>query len=352
MSGRGGGRVLKVLAAGFILPFLLLTVGLVSCTGVTTASLRQSGCYGDVGSSSTGTVAAVDGSTGVDVVGWDESMAMAAFDGAQGPDNVCAPYAFGQCTWWTCMRQHMLGHATGSYWGNGNQWDTSAEAAGWKRGEAVAGGIIVYEAGVLGSDPTYGHVGVIERVDTAKGVVITSEKGAGYRVWSETRPLDPPDGVTYLAPPDGEPVDTGADEDAVTAVAASCEATGGDDGTVVDASYDGDGTHATPEQARAIARQLIPQYFPGEDEEEQFSCLVELWNGESGWRWDAENPSSGAYGIPQALPASKLASAGSDWKDNAGTQIKWGLQYIKGRADYGTPCKAWDMWNSRSPHWY
>ena len=179
MSGRAGGSVLKVLAAALVLPFLLLTVGLVSCTGVTTASLRQSGCYGDSGSSSTGTVTAVDGSTGVDVVGWDESMAMAAFDGAQGPDNVCAPYAFGQCTWWTCMRQHMLGHATGSYWGNGNQWDESAEAAGWKRGEAVAGGIIVYEAGVLGSDPTYGHVGVIERVDTAKGVVITREKGAG-----------------------------------------------------------------------------------------------------------------------------------------------------------------------------
>jgi len=70
----------------------------------------------------------------------------------------------------------------------------------------------------------------------------------------------------------------------------------------------------------------------------QYSCLNELWMRESGWRWNAAN-ASGAYGIPQALPGSKMASAGSDWLTNPATQIKWGLGYIKSM--YGTPCGAW-----------
>ena len=72
---------------------------------------------------------------------------------------------------------------------------------------------------------------------------------------------------------------------------------------------------------------------------DQFPCLNQLWNHESGWNARAENKGSGAYGIPQALPGSKMASAGSDWKTNPATQIKWGLGYVKGR--YGTPCGAW-----------
>jgi hypothetical protein len=63
-----------------------------------------------------------------------------------------------------------------------------------------------------------------------------------------------------------------------------------------------------------------------------------LWQRESGWRYNAENP-SGAYGIPQALPGSKMATAGADWQTNPATQIKWGLGYIQSR--YGTPCSAW-----------
>ncbi len=65
---------------------------------------------------------------------------------------------------------------------------------------------------------------------------------------------------------------------------------------------------------------------------------MDIWNRESGWRYDAEN-ASGAYGIPQALPGSKMASAGADWQTNPATQIAWGLGYIK--AIYGDPCKAW-----------
>ncbi|MEV7394351.1 phage tail tape measure protein [Streptomyces sp. NPDC091215] len=82
----------------------------------------------------------------------------------------------------------------------------------------------------------------------------------------------------------------------------------------------------------------------------QWAALKNLWNGESGWNERALNKSSGAYGIPQALPASKMASAGGDWKTNAGTQIKWGLGYIADR--YGNPLNAYSTWLSRSPHWY
>jgi hypothetical protein len=72
---------------------------------------------------------------------------------------------------------------------------------------------------------------------------------------------------------------------------------------------------------------------------DQFPCLNKLWNKESGWNHRARNPSSGAYGIPQAYPGSKMSSVASDWKTNPATQIKWGLGYIEGR--YKTPCGAW-----------
>ena len=71
----------------------------------------------------------------------------------------------------------------------------------------------------------------------------------------------------------------------------------------------------------------------------RFSCLQPLWNAESGWNVSATNTSSGAYGIPQALPGSKMASTGADWQTDAATQIRWGLGYI--RSVYGSPCGAW-----------
>jgi hypothetical protein len=77
---------------------------------------------------------------------------------------------------------------------------------------------------------------------------------------------------------------------------------------------------------------------------DQFPCLDNLWKHESGWNYRAENKGSGAYGIPQALPGSKMASAGSDWKTNPATQIKWGLGYVKGR--YHSPCGAWSHFQS------
>ncbi|MBW8486677.1 lytic transglycosylase domain-containing protein [Actinomadura parmotrematis] len=79
-----------------------------------------------------------------------------------------------------------------------------------------------------------------------------------------------------------------------------------------------------------------------------WSSLETLWDHESGWNERAENPGSGAYGIPQALPGSKLASAGPDWRTSSPTQIAWGLGYIKAR--YHDPCGAWAWWSSH--HWY
>jgi hypothetical protein len=80
----------------------------------------------------------------------------------------------------------------------------------------------------------------------------------------------------------------------------------------------------------------------------QFSCLDPLWAHESGWSVTAYNAGSGAYGIPQALPGSRMASAGPDWQNNAATQIRWGLEYIKGT--YGSPCAAWD--HEQATGWY
>ncbi|HEV7193392.1 MAG TPA: ubiquitin-like domain-containing protein [Jatrophihabitantaceae bacterium] len=101
----------------------------------------------------------------------------------------------------------------------------------------------------------------------------------------------------------------------------------------------------TPGSAQAIARDLAAQRGWGDSE---FSCLVTLWDHESGWRVNAANP-SGAYGIPQALPGSKMASAGPDWQTNATTQITWGLDYIQSR--YSTPCSAWSSWQANGG-WY
>ena len=80
----------------------------------------------------------------------------------------------------------------------------------------------------------------------------------------------------------------------------------------------------------------------------QFSCLDSLWQRESRWSPQASNPSSGAFGIPQALPGSKMAAAGADWRTNPITQIRWGLNYIA--STYGTPCSAWA--HSQATGWY
>jgi phage-related protein len=100
----------------------------------------------------------------------------------------------------------------------------------------------------------------------------------------------------------------------------------------------------SPAAAKATAKAMLQGYgWSG-----HWPALEALWTRESGWRWNADNPSSDAYGIPQALPGSKMASAGKDWRTNPGTQIKWGLGYIKGR--YGNPSSANNF--QKANNWY
>jgi hypothetical protein len=96
---------------------------------------------------------------------------------------------------------------------------------------------------------------------------------------------------------------------------------------------------------KSIAAALLPSFGFGQD---QMQCLIPMWTRESNWNLHAANPSSGAYGIPQALPGGKMAMFGDDWQTNPATQIKWGLWYVKSR--YGSPCGAWSFWQRNS--WY
>jgi hypothetical protein len=99
-----------------------------------------------------------------------------------------------------------------------------------------------------------------------------------------------------------------------------------------------------PGTAKSIAYNMLASFGFSTS---QFGCLDNLWTHESGWMVDAEN-ASGAYGIPQALPGSRMASVGPDWQTDAATQIKWGLEYIQ--QTYGTPCGAWA--HEEADNWY
>jgi len=98
--------------------------------------------------------------------------------------------------------------------------------------------------------------------------------------------------------------------------------------------------------AKAVARQIIAQKYRWSDR--QFTCLDNLWTKESNWNYKARNKTSGAHGIPQALPATKMEIVGTDWRTNPVTQLTWGLKYIEERYEY--PCKAWNK--SKRSNWY
>ncbi|MFF8292498.1 transglycosylase SLT domain-containing protein [Streptomyces sp. NPDC016309] len=97
---------------------------------------------------------------------------------------------------------------------------------------------------------------------------------------------------------------------------------------------------ASAASAQDIAKKMVPAG--------QYQCFSKIVEHESGWNPSATNASSGAYGLVQALPASKMSSAGADWKTNPATQIEWGLDYMNDR--YGSPCGAWNFWQSNG--WY
>ncbi|WP_405648034.1 transglycosylase SLT domain-containing protein [Streptomyces sp. NBC_00019] len=93
-------------------------------------------------------------------------------------------------------------------------------------------------------------------------------------------------------------------------------------------------------QIQAMARQMVPSG--------QWTCFSNIVDHESSWKYTAVNASSGAYGLFQALPGSKMSSVGDDWRTNPATQIKWGLNYMDSR--YGSPCEAWSFWQANN--WY
>ncbi|MFD6275423.1 lytic transglycosylase domain-containing protein [Streptomyces sp. NPDC060209] len=105
-------------------------------------------------------------------------------------------------------------------------------------------------------------------------------------------------------------------------------------------SFSAQGSYSVAE-VQAMARAMMPA--------DQFQCFSNIVERESGWNYRATNASSGAYGIMQALPGSKMASAGADWQTNPATQIKWGLSYMNSDR-YGSPCAAWSFWQAN--HWY
>jgi hypothetical protein len=138
--------------------------------------------------------------------------------------------------------------------------------------------------------------------------------------------------LTVVAKPKlASPVQVAAATAASTGTGTSTGTGGGGGGVIYVTSSPPD-----PGTAQSTAYGIMASF--GFDPKTYFGCLLDIWNRESGWRYDAEN-ASGAYGIPQALPGSKMVSAGADWQTDPATQIRWGLGYIKNV--YGNPCSAW-----------
>lgn len=240
-------------------------------------------------------------------------------------------YEYGNCTdfaAWRVNRDAGVSKAPWKYkWaqltplgGNGGQWGLNGNLPGWTTTTIPSpGDLVSIPAGVavLGaSGGPYGHVGYIAQVDNGT-VTIENYGGGKYFLTNPTTGQL----AAYLK----------AGQAVIKHNPLGRASSGSTSGTGTD--------------AKSYAKNAL-------NDDAQYNCLVQLWDHESGWRVDAENASSGAYGIPQSLPGSKMASAGADWKTNGVTQVKWGLSYIRSRPDYGTPCAAWSKWQSRSPHWY
>lgn len=266
--------------------------------------------------------------------------------------NWATGYYFGNCTdfvIWRVNRDAGVLHEPWTYnnhnttpsGGHGYQWALPTALPGWVTTDKPSpGDIISFQPGSQGGrwSPEFGHVAYIGQV-LVNGAITVENYGTGeYFI------------TNYTASELSQLVSTGqATIKHNPHSKVKIKKIGGS--SIVDpgGGYKGAGGPLPPEAAKAAAKSMLPAY--GWDDA-QYQCLVNLWNGESGWNYAAENPDSGAYGIPQSLPADKMGSIAPDWRTNAVTQIKWGLEYIKTREDYGSPCAAWDKWLSRKPHWY
>lgn len=204
---------------------------------------------------------------------------------------------------------------------------TSVAAAA--TGVAVGGGVLTTNGPADAADGQLASASLSSVLETAE-----TAPGAADQAADATAP----DADELLADRAAEGVsrsDTRSAADPTKLVALSAEA-----GPAMTQAED-----ASDRDPREVGRLLLAEQGFGEG---QWSCLDSLWTKESGWQVDADNPTSSAYGIPQSLPGSKMASAGDDWETNPATQIRWGLGYIEDR--YGTPCSAWA--HSQANNWY
>ena len=263
-------------------------------------------------------------------------------------ENTATGYYFGNCTDFVIWRVNRddgvlhypwthVNHNTTPSGGHGYQWGLPTALPGWVQTDRPSpGDIISFQRGSQGGrwSAEFGHVAYIGQV-LVNGSITVENYGTGeYFV------------TNYTAGELSQLVSTGQaiiKHNPHSKV--KIKKIGGS--SIVDpgGGYKGAGGPLTPDAAKAAAKSMLPAY--GWDEG-QYQCLEIMWTRESNWNYAAENPGSGAYGIPQSLPADKMGSIAPDWRTNAVTQIKWGLGYIKER--YGSPCQAWDFWQQNN--WY
>lgn len=186
--------------------------------------------------------------------------------------------------------------------------------------ELLEGETRVVQEGVDGDDRVTSEITVVDGAEVARRTVVS------------VRSAEP---VTEI-------VEVGTRKPTPAATSSGSGSTGSSGSSAAPAAP---ATPVDPGTSRAIAQELVASRGWGED---QWICLDSLWQKESNWNHLAQNRSSGAYGIPQSLPGSKMASVADDWRTNPATQITWGLNYIEGR--YGNPCGAWD--HSKRRNWY
>ncbi|NYI25319.1 CHAP domain-containing protein [Aeriscardovia aeriphila] len=234
---------------------------------------------------------------------------------------------------------------------NGYEWGLPGRLPGWKvvkqASDIRPGDVISYQGNVDYSDPTYGHVAYIAENN---GNNIRIQEYANYKYGERV----------FTIPHIQSEIDNGGvvvkhnahlpagassdDEDASSTTVCGVEQADDDtsDVTVNHVALDPKNTDKGKYQRFALKH--FAEHGWASDVDHQMDCLNALWMRESGWRTNAHNP-SGAHGIPQALPGSKM---GPGWEDDYRVQIKWGLGYIQGR--YGNPCGAWA--HSQANGWY
>lgn len=263
--------------------------------------------------------------------------------------NSATNYYFGNCTDFVIWRvnrddgvfhepwKHVKDNTTPDG-GNGYEWGADTALPGWVNvTKPSPGDIISFQRGSQGGrwSSEFGHVAYIGQVSVNGSITVENYGTGEYFVTNYTA-----DALSQLVST-GQAIIKHNPNSKVKIKKIG-------DSSIVDprgGSYSGVGGPLPPETAKAAAKSMLPAYGWGES---QYQCLEIMWTRESNWNYAAENPSSGAYGIPQSLPANKMASVASDWHDNAVTQITWGLGYIKER--YGSPCQAWAWWQKKN--WY